>query len=136
MRITLKTMLLIFVVLLLISTTSFAKERLNRPSAVEYYNKLNKKIFSDFDNADINVKEYVQIKDLVGVASKLNETDRRLYERNFKVFVERKFQERDQYVYVFISTKKDSKYKNNKHIIIDSETNKVLVEGKGWSSLK
>lgn len=136
MRIILKTMLLIFVVLLLISTTSFAKDHLSKPSAVEYYNKLDKKIFSDFDNADINVKEYVQIKDLVSVASKLNETDRRLYERNFKVFVEKNFQERDQYVYVFISIKKDSKYKNNKHIIIDSETNKVLVEGNGWSSLK
>lgn len=136
MRITLKTTLLIIVVLLLISTTSFAKDHLNRPSAIEYYNKLDKIIFNDFDNADINVKEFVQIKDLVGVASKLNETDRRLYERNFKVFVERKFQEKDQYVYVFISIKKDSQYKKNKHIIIDSETNKVLVEGNGWSSLK
>lgn len=136
MKITLKTMLLICVVLLLISTTSFAKGHLSKPSAVEYYNKLDKKISSNFDNADTNVKEYVQIKDLVSVASKLNETDRRLYERNFKVFVEKNFQERDQHVYIFISIKKDSKYKNNKHIIIDSETNKVLVEGKGWSSLK
>ncbi|WP_339271776.1 hypothetical protein NYE54_09410 [Paenibacillus sp. FSL K6-1330] len=133
---TLKTMLMMFVVLLFIGTSSFAIAESLKPSAADYYTNLDKKIYSDFNNADVNVKEYVQIKDLESVAGKLDLTEKGRYQRTFREFARKNSKKSDQYVYVFISMKDEGSSKHSKYTIIDSETNKVLVEGNGWSAAK
>lgn len=132
---TLKIMLMTFVVLIFIGTSSFAMAKSLKPSAADYYTNLDKKIYRDFINADVNIKKYVQIKDLEGVADKLDFTEKGRYQRTFKEFARKNSQNGDRYVYVFISVKSDSSSKHSKYTIIDSETNKVLVDGTSWTAL-
>ncbi len=130
-----KLMTFVLILQVFVGSLSFAMDKSSKMTADEYYNKLDKEIYSDFGNADINIKERVQVKDLVGVSNKLDDENRRRFERIFENYISNNSQKTNQFVYVFISVKNDATSKRAKYTIIDSQSNKVLVTGNAYSPI-
>ncbi|GIP45162.1 hypothetical protein J45TS6_36210 [Paenibacillus sp. J45TS6] len=130
----LSALILALLVQLSLVSFSFALANPKNLSAVEFYNKIDHSVFSEYQNASLNLKEYIQIKDLVKITDKIDNNTKDKYERVFKEYAAHNSKEWDnnKYVYVFISFKDEPKYTSSKYAIFDATTYQLMSSGKDW----